>query len=168
MRAQKRKKLTAVSHFGGKCQMCGYDKCIDALEFHHLDKTEKEESPSYVIMRWSWKRALVELEKCIMVCANCHREIHSKKECGDELKRFVKPWIDVVCSRCNQKFQTKDYERKYCSESCKQLSCRKVVRPSRSELRTLIDQKISWVQLGQKFGVSDNAVRKWAKTYELL
>lgn len=71
---QRRKKEKAISYFGGKCSKCGYDKCLDALEFHHLG--DKDESASYIIMRWSWKRAIKELNKCILVCCRCHREIH--------------------------------------------------------------------------------------------
>ena len=168
MRAQKRKKMTAVAHFGGKCQVCGYSRCIDALEFHHLDKSEKEESPTYVIMRWSWSRALVELEKCVMLCSNCHREAHHAKDFNVDLRSLVKPWITVECLHCHEQFKTKVYDRKYCSVSCNQLACRKVTRPSKSELENLIRQQIPWVQLGKKFGVSDNAVRKWAKNYGLL
>ena len=71
---QRRKKEKAVAFFGGKCTKCGYDKCLDALDFHHVG--DKMESASYVIMRWSWERAKQELNKCILVCCRCHREIH--------------------------------------------------------------------------------------------
>lgn len=168
MRAQKRKKQTAVDHFGGKCQICGYSKCLDALEFHHTEKDEKEESPSYIILRWSWKRVLKELEKCILVCSNCHREIHSKKDFDFDIKSLVKPWLTIECCQCHTSFETKDYRQKYCSTSCKQLSDRRVTRPSRSELKSMMEQKIPWTHLGKKFSVSANAVKKWAKRYELV
>ena len=76
-KSKKRKKQFAVEQFGGKCTICEYDKCIGALEFHHTDKSKKKESPSNIIMRWSWKRMAKELEQCVLVCANCHREIHA-------------------------------------------------------------------------------------------
>lgn len=168
MEAQRRKKMTAVSHFGGKCQECGYSKCLNAMEFHHVEKDEKEESPSYIIMRWSWKRIIKELEKCILLCCRCHREVHYDSSRNVALKRKVKPWLKINCEQCQQEFSTKSYDQKFCSESCYQLSSRKVTRPSAHELRNLIEQGIPWVQLGKKFGVSDNAVRKWAKKYEIL
>lgn len=74
---QRKKKKKAVDHYGGKCTKCGYDRCIDALEFHHL--RDKDESASYVVMKWSWERAKKELDKCQLVCSNCHREIHNEK-----------------------------------------------------------------------------------------
>ena len=60
--------------YGGKCQICGYNKCLSALEFHHLNPNEKENivSNSYGTVKDSIKEA----KKCILVCANCHREIH--------------------------------------------------------------------------------------------
>jgi predicted HNH restriction endonuclease len=56
--------------------MCGYDKYDEALEFHHLDPSEKETGSE--IRNLSWARLRLELDKCILVCANCHREIHAK------------------------------------------------------------------------------------------
>lgn len=62
---------------GNKCLVCGYDKCIDALVFHHTDPFTKEFHLSNGETR-SWEKYLKELEKCILVCANCHAEIHMK------------------------------------------------------------------------------------------
>ena len=73
-RWQKRK-LKAIEYKGGKCQRCGYDKYPDVLEFHHRDPTEKE--ATWTKMRlWGWEKTLTELDKCDMLCANCHREVH--------------------------------------------------------------------------------------------
>ena len=59
---------------GGKCEVCGYDRCIKALEFHHLDPNEKEFTISNE--RIKIKEAIEESTKCVMLCANCHREVH--------------------------------------------------------------------------------------------
>jgi len=80
MRCQRRKKIHAIEQFGGKCQVCGYDRCRTALLFHHLYPDEKKFKPTYIIARWSWKRAYVELKKCVLLCANCHGEAHEGKE----------------------------------------------------------------------------------------
>lgn len=69
-------KKKAVEYKGGKCEICGYNKCIDALEFHHLDPTEKEYGIGGDGSTKSFERLKKELDKCICVCANCHREIH--------------------------------------------------------------------------------------------
>lgn len=64
---------------GGKCIICGYDRCLRALDFHHRDPHEKEYTMSDLV---SWgklnkERAELELSKCVLLCANCHREIHA-------------------------------------------------------------------------------------------
>jgi 5-methylcytosine-specific restriction endonuclease McrA len=76
---KRRKKVRemAISHKGGKCQSCGYNRCLDALEFHHLLKDEKSFGISAKGYTRSWKAIEKELEKCIMLCANCHRELHA-------------------------------------------------------------------------------------------
>ena len=70
-RSQKQKYL---DYKGGKCERCGYNKCNAALEFHHLDPSKKEFRLSY--SRKGFEKVKKELDKCILVCANCHREIH--------------------------------------------------------------------------------------------
>lgn len=70
-------KKQAVKLLGGKCQICGYNKCIDALEFHHENPKEKEfklGSGNTI----SWKEYKKEALKCILICSNCHKEIHSE------------------------------------------------------------------------------------------
>lgn len=73
---RKRKKLQLVDYKGGKCQICGYNKCIDALEFHHLDPKTK----SFTISgsSKSFEHLKEEVDKCILVCSNCHKEIHAE------------------------------------------------------------------------------------------
>lgn len=68
----------AIATLGGKCSVCGYDTCIEALEFHHLDQNLKEFSISQNGHSRSWERVEREIQKCILLCANCHREEHSK------------------------------------------------------------------------------------------
>ena len=72
---RKRKKKALVEYKGGKCQCCGYSKCIEALEFHHLDPNIKSFTTSGKSKSFnSLKR---EVDKCILVCSNCHKEIHA-------------------------------------------------------------------------------------------
>lgn len=71
-------KIMAIEYKGGACEKCGYNKCIGALEFHHLDPTQKDFSIGSKGYTRAWEKVQVELDKCIMVCANCHREIHEE------------------------------------------------------------------------------------------
>ena len=64
----------AVAYKGGKCEICGYQKCLGALEFHHPDPMNKEFNISDRII--SFEVIQAELDKCHLLCANCHREVH--------------------------------------------------------------------------------------------
>ncbi len=68
-------KKWCVEYKGGKCQICGYNKCMRSLDFHHSDSSQKD----YEISS-NWKKSkeelIKELDKCILVCRNCHGEIH--------------------------------------------------------------------------------------------
>jgi hypothetical protein len=67
-------KKSAVEYMGGKCQLCPYDKCFSAFDFHHTDPREKD----FVISsRMSWVVIVKELQKCVLLCATCHREVHA-------------------------------------------------------------------------------------------
>ena len=69
-------KLQMIDYKGGCCQRCGYDKYQGALEFHHLNPKEKDFNPSQLKRYTFDDKTKFELDKCILVCANCHREIH--------------------------------------------------------------------------------------------
>jgi len=77
---KRRKKLKrmSVELLGGKCQICGYSKCINALEFHHLENFTKDFGISAQGFTRSWLKIKEELKKCMLLCANCHREIHNE------------------------------------------------------------------------------------------
>jgi len=74
-RKRKENKLKAIEYCGGECKHCGYNKCIDAMDFHHLNPEEKDLNIKSLI-NCSWSRIEEELKKCILLCANCHREEH--------------------------------------------------------------------------------------------
>lgn len=77
--AKRRKKIRqmSVEYLGGKCCFCGYDRCSSALDFHHVDESTKKFGLSQNGMTRSWEKTRNELKKCILVCSNCHREIHA-------------------------------------------------------------------------------------------
>jgi 5-methylcytosine-specific restriction endonuclease McrA len=74
MKKSELKKL-AIAYKGGKCEVCGYDFCNAALEFHHIIEIDKEFNiSSKHRFNDEFKK---ELDKCILVCCRCHREIHA-------------------------------------------------------------------------------------------
>ena len=78
VKRRKKIKNMAIEYKGAKCMICGYNRCLEALEFHHSDSSEKDFGISAKGYTRSWKKVKEELNKCQLVCANCHREIHSK------------------------------------------------------------------------------------------
>jgi len=62
---------------GGECQECGYSRSVQALEYHHITPETKLYEPSKIIKDGLLDKILIELPKCILVCSNCHKEIHA-------------------------------------------------------------------------------------------
>jgi hypothetical protein len=81
-RKRREKKRIITELAGNRCCRCGYNKCIGALEFHHRDG-KKEFALSKT--SYSLERMIEESRKCILLCANCHREEHVKNEEYPEL-----------------------------------------------------------------------------------
>ena len=81
---------------GGKCIRCGYDRCIKALEFHHIDPSKKDFTISNDHFRL--QEAVEETKKCILICSNCHKELHdnmwSIKDLGNDEKEEVEHDLD--------------------------------------------------------------------------
>lgn len=70
-------KEKCVEYKGGKCKVCGYNKCMAALEFHHKDPSVKEYGINNSLTL-SMSKLIPELDKCDLLCANCHREEHER------------------------------------------------------------------------------------------
>ena len=74
---QREIKLKCVEYKGGKCQKCEYDKCVAAIDFHHRDPAQKSFNISTVRFH-EWEVIRQELDKCDILCKNCHAEEHSR------------------------------------------------------------------------------------------
>lgn len=71
------------------CERCGYDESPTALEFHHVDPTKKDSAISRLVSgNWSLKTIKKEIDKCVVLCANCHRTVHKEIEEG-----VVHDWV---------------------------------------------------------------------------
>jgi hypothetical protein len=174
---RRKTKQKAVEYKGGKCQRCDYDKSIAALDFHHRDPSGKDFSLASAGKTWNWERIKPEIDKCDLVCKNCHAEIHEEwrmsiiiqqKELIASFAR--KPSPTVPCSHCGKPVQKLPSQMKYlhhfCNKKCQdaykyipRTNSGKRPWPSDEELRRLIWQ-IPMTTLAQAFGVSDKAVKK--------
>jgi hypothetical protein len=76
-RRRRELKAILVREAGGACALCGYDRCLAALQFHHLDPTRKSFSLAAQGVTRSLARARAEASKCVLLCANCHAEVET-------------------------------------------------------------------------------------------
>jgi hypothetical protein len=144
------KKIKAVEYMGGKCIICNYNKCITALHFHHIKPHQKEFGFSSNLTK-AFEVLKKELDKCIIVCSNCHSEIHAG---------MIK--IDEYISL--QNVITQAYSPEVKPVKSYQPIERPTKRPDKETLEKLV-WEMSCVKIGEMYGVSDNAVNKWCKFY---
>lgn len=226
------KKYDAVRHQEKKkfidskkdfCRKCGETRKY-VLDFHHIDSSKKSFTISSKT-NYSLEKIENEINKCVLLCSNCHREFHhmaqnynltledyigadienmeliSQDEL-DEIEEKIKghrmsmmtkhSYLSAILNgNLDEVLQEETdemnliYERlglasygiccdcgkeisksaKRCEE-CSHIAGRKVIRPTKDELQSLINQK-SFVEIGKMYDVSDNTVRKWCKNYGL-
>jgi hypothetical protein len=168
---RKRTRRKLVEAFGGKCCICGYDKCDRALAFHHLQPDKKDFGIASAFRNnMSWEKIKKEVDGCVLVCGNCHMEIHDGLTTVPEnAPRFNESLIDYSelkdnCFVCgNEKWKNK----KYCSKIC--ASKDKPKKPSvwdgcsATSLLHLRKELGTNEKIGQYLGISETAVRKRIK-----
>jgi hypothetical protein len=76
MKVGKNNRLFAVGVLGGKCIECGYDKHTCSLDIHHLDPSIKDKNFNHM-RGWCKERILNEIKNCVLLCRNCHAEVHA-------------------------------------------------------------------------------------------
>ena len=86
------RKLEFINLKGGCCSKCSYSDNISALEFHHIDSNFKEFSlDSRKISNTKKETLLQELDKCILLCANCHRDLHNPELRKNNILNLIGP-----------------------------------------------------------------------------
>lgn len=160
-----KRKLYLIELRGGKCEMCGYKKNISAIEFHHIDPTIKDSNLDMrKLSNSSMEFILSEFEKCLVLCANCHREIHHSDleniELTEKLKKIdnsvITVKIDNKCCDCNQIINNGSLRCKNCND----INRRKVVRPDILTLETEINNfGMTWCV--NKYQISRTTIRRW-------
>ena len=177
---RRNRKLNLIKVCGNQCNICGYNRAISALEFHHINPEEKEYGLASMGNCHQLEKDLEEVKKCILVCSNCHREIHEGFYTKNEL--FLKKiYLDDIANELindrNSKLEEKHY---YCPSCGKEITrnahlCNECAnknkriikeRPTREELKQLI-RTTPFTRIGQQFRVTDNAIRKWCKVENL-
>ena len=68
-------KQLLVEEAGGRCGLCGYDRYVGALQFHHVDPAEKSFQLGQSGLTRSIDAMREEAAKCVLLCSNCHAEV---------------------------------------------------------------------------------------------
>ena len=143
---------------------------------HHLNPKEKDFTFSDNTNR-AWDKVILELPKTILLCANCHRELHEGLIDNNELKTSfdeskaqeisnqIEESKTALVKRCEICGQPISKYAKYCTD-CFAKQRQTVERPSREQLKYDI-RHMPMLQVGKKYNVSDNAIRKWCSKMNL-
>jgi hypothetical protein len=161
-----------ITAMGGKCCICGYDRCSQSLALHHLDPAQKDFGFGQVMANpKNWDALAQELRKCVLICHNCHNEVHAgmavvpldapcfNEEFSDY--KSLQDTIPEVLDNCPVCGKLKPAHQKNCSLECTGISRYKVDWDGidlPEELKTK-----SIVQLAEEFGCSDAAIHKRMK-----
>jgi hypothetical protein len=164
-----KRKLELIELNGGCCKKCGYNKNIASFEFHHRDPTQKEyQLDLRKLSNTSMVKLMSEVEKCDLLCANCHREVHSPDLNMNNVKLLIKEIDESVvlvkepgkpkCLDCGCEI---NYTHTRCVK-CNSNNRRKVVRP---DVNTLLNEIKDYSQewCANKYGVSRSSIRRWIK-----
>jgi hypothetical protein len=132
---RRRTKDRIVEAMGGKCLICGYDGCTATFDLHHLDPSTKSFSMGGVRANpRAWAQIVEELRKCVLLCANCHREVEDGYVTLDTSQstfneNFVDyEWVEGkstritnkgMCLQCFTVIIAITKNQKYCSDVCR-------------------------------------------------
>ena len=155
-----------IQAMGGCCQICGYNRCNDALDLHHLNPKQKEFSFGKIIANpTSWSKIIIELRKCVLLCSNCHREVHdnitdipiSAKKFDENYSVYIEVKVKQFdpCPVCGKPKLT---SHKVCSKICRAISKRKIDWDS-IDLISLYKEK-SVARISEEIGVSCTVIVK--------
>lgn len=160
-------KQRMIDAMGGKCQCCGYNTCNRSLAFHHVDPLQKDMGFDDLRLNTNgWKFIIIELKKCVLVCHNCHGEIHSGiREIPLEYDKFNDSYEEYKAQpdleKCSQCGNVKRDSTKYCSRSCAAKVSGKVDWENIDLLELLNTYTVA--ELVDKLGISDGAIYKRRK-----
>lgn len=166
-------KRALVVAFGNKCYCCGqsYPECV--YDFHHINPEEKEFGIACGGSTKAKEKIAHEAKKCIMVCSNCHRLIeHTNLIQQPMINNFNESLFYETISKEIE--EQKKIQKKRRSKIKKNNITNKkegvvrhnVVYPTREQLKDMI-RHMSFIEIGEIYGFTDNAIRKWCRKMDL-
>lgn len=170
------RKLELIEYKGGKCEICGYNKNLAVLNFHHIDSSKKSFNiDGRLLANKKMEDLIDEANKCMLLCANCHQELHHENHDIETIKQLLEEHKSkknkrevYVCKDCG-KILNIENKTQLCSECYVKHSTerRKVERPSKEELQELLKEN-SLNKIGKMFGVSHASIKKWGIQYGII
>lgn len=165
-----KRKLEIVNSLGGGCSICKYDKNLSALEFHHVNPNEKGfELDLRKLANTNLTLIKEELKKCILVCSNCHREIHNvglnkenyntflaTKKLSFSNPKFIK---QSQCLNCGTNFN-KIKGKKFCSNEC---FYKDKKYPTKEKVLELYEVLKSWDKVANSFNLTRKIIQNIRK-----
>lgn len=170
------RKIELIEYKGGKCEICGYNKNLAVLNFHHIDSSKKSFNiDGRLLANKKMEDLINEANKCMLLCANCHQELHHENHDIETVKQLLEEHQSkknkreiYVCKDCG-KILNIENKTQLCSECYVKHSAerRKVERPSKEELQKLLKEN-SLSKIGKMFGVSHASIKKWGIQYGII
>lgn len=153
---RKRTKEVIIKSMGGKCQICDYDKFSAALELHHIDPKEKEFGFGGIRANpQSFEKMKAELRKCVLLCSNCHKEVHANIAVIPENYQMFDEDLfvterDIIRSRKQKQLIEKV-----------PLDRRKILLTNK-EIQTILDEQFGGNKsaMARHYGVTETSIRK--------
>jgi len=172
---RRRTKKKLIKIFDDRCYVCKRRFNPVAYDFHHVDPKTKQYTISAIMSSIkSLDTIMAEAKKCIMVCASCHRQIHTGQipiGCRMPFEKAIMVTMAAWktqkkkdygnCPICNSKLRG---QKKYCSLKCSAKGRRKTTRPPENELKALVKEN-GYEGTGRILGVSGRSIRNWLEFY---
>ena len=167
-----KRKLEIIKLRGGKCEICGYDDNVAALEFHHENPEDKEmKLDMRTFAATKTEKLYEEIKKCILVCSNCHKKIHYPQYNKDKVENTLNGFIEeslkektvkkktptkYVCAYCGKPFKATT-NKKFCSAKCRRESKH---YPSYEQLKKKYEELNSWNKVCEFYSLGRNIIRR--------
>lgn len=166
---RKKCKQKIIDGYGGKCMCCGYNTCNNALELHHVNPETKEVGFSkFMSHPQAFEKILLEVKKCVLVCSNCHKEIHAGvRKCPEKIPFIISDPSPIIkfdaCPICGKQ---KLIIYKTCSRACAAKKARKINWDNIDLKQELMHS--SKCKLADKLGITEAAIRKRIKKLGII
>lgn len=166
------RKYDAILEHGGCCSLCGYDKNMSALEFHHKNPAIKKfKLDSRGFSNTNVYDLKNELDKCQLLCSNCHREVHNESLDMKNIHGIIEninkktlstPKFNKFCENCATGMKATSGKR-FCSVNCRNAQKN---YPSKDELLRKYSELKFWNRVALHYGITKKVIQNIRKKHK--